>query len=117
MRGDVLFSVFVQTRRAGVTGAARRGRESDYMPVDQILRTHLRERQVSQMVGNQLANAYVDISVAGDRLGQRSVLSRLAAQCGVVFFQLEIWGALIGGAIFCTSPISLLPPTIQDTII
>src|ERR1700720_332282 len=82
------------------------------MNVDQILRTHRRQRQVMKGVSNHLANAYR----TGDRRGQRSVLSRLAADSRVVFFQLHIGRALFAQPNLYTALYNLGPDTIQGTI-
>src|SRR6516162_350652 len=82
------------------------------MNVDQILRTHRRQRQVMKVVSNHLANAYG----TGDRSGQRSVLSRLAADCRVVFFKLYIGRALFAQPNLYTALNNLGPGTIQGTI-
>src|SRR5271155_4092988 len=112
MGGYVLFPVFVQARWACVTRPTRCGRESDYMHVDQILRTHLRERQVSKVVSDHLANA----PGTGERMGKWSVLSRLAAQCGVIFFQLYIGRALVSRPNLYAALNNLGLKTIQGTI-
>src|ERR1700687_2048404 len=108
MRGDVLFPVFVQAWRACVTRPTRRSREPDYMQVDQISSTHRRERQGMKVVSNHLANPYG----TGDRRGQRSVLSLLAPQCRVVFFQLHIGRALLARPNSYTALNNLGPETI-----
>src|SRR4029077_16286824 len=82
------------------------------MEVDQIPRTHCRERQVMKVVSNHLANAYG----TGDRRGQRSVLSRLAADRRVVFFQLHVGRALFAQPNRYTALNNLGPKTIKGTI-
>jgi len=63
---------------------------------------------VMKVVSNHLANAYG----TGDRRGQRSVLSRLAADCRVVFFQLHIGRALFAQPNLYTALNNLGPDTI-----
>src|SRR5258708_10964465 len=82
------------------------------MDVDQIPGTPRRERQVVKVVSNHLANAYG----TGDCRGQRSVLSRLAADCRVVFFQLHIRRGLFAQPNLYTTLNNLGPDTIQGTI-
>src|SRR5260370_34106012 len=82
------------------------------MDVDQILRTHLRERQILKVMSNHLANAYG----TGDCRGQRSVLSRLAADCRVVFFQLYIRRGLFAQPNLYTTVNNLIPDTIKRKI-
>src|SRR5580658_2575552 len=65
-----------------------------------------------KVVSNHLANAYG----TGDRRGQWSVLSRLAADCRVVFFQLHIGRALFAQPNLDTALHNLGPHTIQGTI-
>src|ERR1700727_1501324 len=82
------------------------------MSVDQILRTHRRQRQVMKVVSNHLAHSYG----TGDRRGQRSVLARLAADGRVVFFQLHIGRALFAQPNLYTALNNLALDTIQGTI-
>src|SRR6184192_4200135 len=82
------------------------------MDVDQIPRTHRRERQVMKVVSNHLANTYG----SSDRRGQLSILSWLAAQCRVVFFQLHVGRVLLAGPNFYTAFNNLRPETIQGTV-
>src|SRR5271154_359452 len=112
MRGYVLFPFFVQARWSCVTRPTRCSRESDYMHVDQIPCTHRRQRQVSKVVGNHLASA----PGTGERLGKWSVISRLTAQCSVVFFQLNIGRALVGRPNLYAALNNLRLKTIQGTI-
>jgi hypothetical protein len=65
-----------------------------------------------KVVSNQLANA----DGTRDGLGQWSVLSRLAAQSRVVFFQLHIGRALFARPNFYAALNNLGPKTIQGTI-
>jgi hypothetical protein len=60
------------------------------------------------VVRNHLANA----CGTGDRLGQWSVFSRLAAYCRVVFFELYVRRALIRRQDFHTALNNLGPETI-----
>src|SRR5439155_2864968 len=82
------------------------------MDVDQIPRTHRRERKVMKVVSNHLATA----NGSRDCWGQRSILSRLAAQCRVVFFQLHVGRVLLAGPNFYTALNNLGPETIKGTI-
>jgi hypothetical protein len=61
-----------------------------------------------KMVSNHLANAYG----TRDRRGKRSVLSRLAADCRVVFFELHIGRALFAQPNLYTALNNLGPDTI-----
>src|ERR1700688_1037459 len=79
MRSEVLFTVLVQAWRARIARPRRGRRESQHMHVDRISCANLRKRQVHEVVRNHLANA----GSVGNFLRDRSVLSRLASQCGV----------------------------------
>ena len=108
MRGDVLFSVFMQARWTRVARPTRRSREPYQMEVDQIPRTRFREWQAMKVLGNHLADA----NGTSDRRGQRSILSRLVAQGRVVFFQLHIRRALLAQPNLYTTLNNLGPKTI-----
>src|SRR5579885_2379131 len=82
----IFFPVLVQTWRTCVTGTAGRSCESNYMQIDQVLGSQLRERQVTKMVGDQFASPYA----ARDLPWQWRVLSLLAAESSVVFFELYV---------------------------
>src|ERR1039457_6263547 len=82
------------------------------MDVDQISRTHGREREVVKVVSNHLANTYG----SSNRRGQRSILPLLAPQCRVVFFRLHIRSVLLARPNFYTALKNLGADTIQGTI-
>src|ERR1700677_573515 len=82
------------------------------MDIDQISGTQCGERQVLQVVSNHLANP----DGTGDCRVQRSILSRLASDCRVVFFQLYIRRGLFAQPNLYPALSNLGPCTIQGTI-
>src|SRR5579872_4162448 len=92
MRGDIFFSILVQAWRTCVARAAGSSCKADYMHVDQVLGSDLGERQVAEMIRDQLANS----DRGSDCVGQGGVFALLAAERGVVFFQLHVGRALAG---------------------